>query len=94
VDVTVTNAGGTSLKGSADHFSYVPAPLITKVTPNTGPGGGGTSVTIKGTGFVPGATVERFSGRMRLRHRGLYRALVKVSDGGHVSDYSEPILVR
>ncbi len=58
VDVTVTNAGGTSLKGSADHFSYVPAPLITKVTPNTGPGGGGTSVTIKGTGFVPGATVE------------------------------------
>jgi hypothetical protein len=29
-----------------------------------------------------------------LRHRGLYRALVKVSDGGHVSNYSEPILVR
>ncbi len=25
--------------------------------------------------------VGRFSGRMRLRHRGLYRALVKVSDG-------------
>jgi len=40
------------------------------------------------------STVGRFSGRMRLRHRGLYRALVKVKDGGHVSDYSEPILVR
>jgi hypothetical protein len=31
---------------------------------------------------------------MRLRHRGLYRALVKVSDGAHVSDYSTPILVK
>jgi hypothetical protein len=32
--------------------------------------------------------------QLRLRHRGLYRALVKVSDGAHVSDYSTPILVR
>ncbi len=50
---------------------------------------GGTSVTA-GT-----ASVSRFSAVVRLRHRGLYRALIKVSnDGAHVSNYSEPILIR
>jgi hypothetical protein len=55
----------------------------------------GKSVNEGGTIVKPGtSTVGSFSGRMRLRHRGLYRALVKVSDGAHVSNYSEPILVR
>jgi hypothetical protein len=55
----------------------------------------GKSINEGGTIVRSGTpTVGRFSGRMRLRHRGLYRALVKVSDGGHVSDYSTPILVR
>ncbi len=32
---------------------------------------------------------------VRIRHRSLYRALVKVSDDdAHVSGYSEPILIR
>ena len=40
-------------------------------------------------------TVSRFNRVVRLRHHGLYRALVKVSnDGAHVSDYSAPVLVR
>jgi len=40
-------------------------------------------------------TVSRFSRVVRIRHRGLYRALVKVSnDGAHVSNYSAPILIR
>ena len=40
-------------------------------------------------------TVSRFSRVIRVRHRGLYRALVKVSnDGAHVSNYSVPVLVR
>ncbi len=55
----------------------------------------GKSVNEGGTVVKAGTSgVGRFSGRMRLRHRGLYRALVKVSDGAHVSNYSEPILVR
>jgi hypothetical protein len=55
----------------------------------------GKSINEGGTIVKPGtSTVGSFSGRMRLRHRGLYRALVKVSDGAHVSNYSEPILVR
>jgi hypothetical protein len=42
------------LNGAASN----PAPTVTSITPNTGPAGGGTSVTITGTGFLPGATVS------------------------------------
>jgi hypothetical protein len=55
----------------------------------------GRSVNVGGTVVKAGiATVSRFSRIVRLRHRGLYRALVEVSDGAHVSNYSEPILIR
>jgi hypothetical protein len=41
------------------------------------------------------ATSSTFSGFMRLRTPGLYRALIKVTnDGAHVSNYSAPILIR
>jgi hypothetical protein len=40
VDVTVTTAGGTSSKTSKDHYTYVPAPTVTGVTPTTGPKAG------------------------------------------------------
>jgi len=41
------------------------------------------------------ATSSTFSGFMRLRHPGLYRVLIKVTnDGAHVSNYSAPILIR
>jgi hypothetical protein len=39
-------------------------------------------------------TVSRFDRTMRIRHRGLYRALVRISDGAHFSNYSAPILIR
>jgi hypothetical protein len=39
------------------------------------------------------ATVSQFSRVVRV-HPGLYRALVKISDGAHVSSYSNPVLVR
>jgi hypothetical protein len=56
----------------------------------------GRSVNEGGTAVTAGtSTVSRFSAVVRLRHRGLYRALIKVTDdGGHVSNYSEPILIR
>jgi DNA-binding beta-propeller fold protein YncE len=57
VDVTVTTAAGTSLTTPADQFTY--APTVTKVEPNRGSPGGGTTVTITGTGFT-GATAVRF----------------------------------
>jgi hypothetical protein len=40
------------------------------------------------------AIVLSFSRVVHVRRRGLYRALIKVSDGAHVSNYSSPILVR
>jgi hypothetical protein len=39
------------------------------------------------------ATVSSFSRVVRVR-RGLYKALVKISDGAHVSAYSAPVLIR
>jgi hypothetical protein len=51
------------------------------------------TVTTGGVSNV--ASVSRFGAVVRLRHRGLYRALIKVTnDGAHVSNYSEPILIR
>jgi len=40
------------------------------------------------------ASVSRFSRVVHVRHRGLYRALIQVRDGSHVSAYSPPILIR
>ncbi len=55
---------------------------------------GHRSANVGGT-IVRGATatVSRFSRVVRV-HRGLYKALVKVSDGAHVSGYSAPVLIR
>lgn len=39
-------------------------------------------------------TVSRFNAIVRIRHRGVYQALVQVSDGSHVSAYSAPIRIR
>ena len=55
----------------------------------------GRSINEGGTVVKAGtAGVSRFSRVVRLRHPGLYRALIKVDDGAHVSNYSEPILIR
>lgn len=59
VDVTVTSPEGTSGTGVADRYTYVPAPAVTKVKPNSGPAGGGTAVTITGANFA-GAKEVRF----------------------------------
>ena len=39
-------------------------------------------------------TLSSFSRVVRLRRRGLYRALIQVPAGAHVSNYSSPILIR
>jgi hypothetical protein len=59
VDVTVTTAGGTSVKTGADHFSYVVAPKVSKVSPNRGPARGGTVVVVTGSN-LSGATAVHF----------------------------------
>ena len=50
VDVTVTTSAGTSATGASDQFTYQAslAPAVTAISPNEGPGAGGTTVTITG----------------------------------------------
>jgi hypothetical protein len=48
VDVTLVTANGISSVNGNDQYTYV-APTITSVTPSSGPGAGGTKVTIRGT---------------------------------------------
>lgn len=59
VDVRVTTPAGTSANTAADDFVYGGGPIITSISPTTGPAAGGTTVTITGTGFT-GATSVTF----------------------------------
>ncbi len=59
VDVTVTTAGGTSATSAADQYTYVAVPTVTSISPNSGPGTGGTAVTITGTNLT-GTTAVNF----------------------------------
>jgi len=61
VNIVVTNADGQS--GTlANGFTYqappAPAPTLSGISPNNGTTAGGTSVTISGSNFVNGATVQ------------------------------------
>lgn len=50
----------------------------------------------QGGAFVKSGTptVSAFSTIVRIRHRGLYQALVQVADGSHLSAYSAPVRIR
>ena len=61
VDVTVTSPGGTSaISRPADTFFYnapgAVAPRVSAISPQFGSPGGGTLVTITGSGFAPGSS--------------------------------------
>jgi IPT/TIG domain-containing protein len=58
VSVVVTNTDAQSGSLSNGYTYRNPAPTVTSITPNTGTTAGGTSVTIRGTGFLAGATVS------------------------------------
>ena len=59
VDITVVTPGGTSATSAADQFTYLTVPVVTSLSPTSGPSGGGTTVTISGSDFS-GATAVRF----------------------------------
>ena len=59
VDITVTTAIGTSAVVTADEFTYVSGPSISRVAPRAGSTLGGNRVTITGSGFT-GATAVSF----------------------------------
>jgi hypothetical protein len=61
VNVSVITSAGTSPTTTADQFTYgnpTAAPTVTKVSPTSGPTAGGTTVTITGTNFTAGSTVQ------------------------------------
>jgi alpha-tubulin suppressor-like RCC1 family protein len=59
VNVTVSDPAGTSPPVTADRFSYLPPPTVSKLSAKKGPGAGGTPLTITGTNFTE-ATAVRF----------------------------------
>jgi hypothetical protein len=59
VNVTVVTPGGTSATNSHDTFNYLPTPIVTSVSPPSGPPAGGTIVTVTGTD-LSGATSVHF----------------------------------
>ena len=59
VDVKVTAGGSTSGATPADSFTYTAGPIVTDVSPKSGPPAGGTSVTISGQQLT-GATAVHF----------------------------------
>lgn len=56
-DVVITNPD-TQSDTETNGFTYNGAPTVTTVSPNSGPLAGGTSITISGTNFFAGATVD------------------------------------
>jgi len=56
-EVVVRDAGGTSTGGPEFTPYYIP-PTVESITPSSGTTAGGAPVTIRGTGFLAGATVE------------------------------------
>lgn len=58
VDVVVSTIGGTSPISTADQYTYIPAPKITSISPQSGPAAGGTAVNITGIHFSADSTVN------------------------------------
>jgi hypothetical protein len=58
-DVRVITLAGESAVTPADVFTYVSPPQVTGISPKAGPLGGGTTVTVTGSGFT-GATAVHF----------------------------------
>ena len=59
-EVVVSDEYGTSSHGPS--FTYFPQPIVTSVTPASGPTSGGTTITIEGSGFVAGVTTVTIGG--------------------------------
>jgi alpha-tubulin suppressor-like RCC1 family protein len=59
VDVTVVSPGGTSATTKSDRFTWG-QPIISGLSPTSGPTSGGTSVTVSGSGFAPGSEATTF----------------------------------
>ena len=81
VDVVVVAPAGTSPTHANTKFTYLGAPTLTGLSPSSGPAGGGTTVTITGSGFMSNATVE---------FGGVSAASVTVDSPGQITAVTPP----
>lgn len=101
-DVTVTNGDGSQAQ-LAHGYAYDAAPTVTGISPRSGPEAGGSTVTITGAGFVPGATTVSFGGHpassvrvassttlTAVTPRGVGAARVEVGTPGGTSAAAQP----
>src|SRR6202142_3523065 len=58
VMVTNTDAQSVTLTSGYTYSTSNPAPTVTSISPNSGTINGGTAVTVRGTGFLTGATLK------------------------------------
>ena len=58
VNVSVTNLGGSSATGAGNAYTYADAPVVTGVSPSSGPIAGGTTVTITGSNMTAASAVK------------------------------------
>ncbi|MET7936160.1 IPT/TIG domain-containing protein, partial [Streptomyces sp. NPDC005322] len=58
VNVTVTGSTGTSTQNVPFTYTTVAAPVLTSLSPTSGPTGGGNTVTINGTNLTSATSVK------------------------------------
>jgi glucose/arabinose dehydrogenase len=58
VALFLPGCGGGTIKPNSTNPTSNPAPTVTSITPNSGNINGGTAVTVRGTGFLAGATLS------------------------------------
>lgn len=75
--INITSASNAFQSILANSYTYYVAPTVTSVSPNTGPGTGGTAVTITGTNFI-------FAGGYFAVFGGSYAATTRV-DSTHLT---------
>ncbi|MFO0984130.1 MAG: galactose oxidase-like domain-containing protein [Planctomycetota bacterium] len=58
VQVRFRDVAGNQSAAAADSIEYAPVPALSAIEPDRGPYGGGTAVTITGSGFTPAVVVK------------------------------------
>ena len=69
--MTVTTAGGTSTTSAGDEFTYVAAPMVTAISPTSGPADREYHVIVTGTNLTrqPPSTSATAAGTGHRRYR-------------------------
>lgn len=86
----VTGTGRVTAVGPESRYTYQAAPVVTEVTPASGPVAGGTSVTLTGRGFT--GTTEVWVGTTLVQHDLISDTVIHLSTPPGVAG-SAPIVV-